>query len=565
VRHGSRHPAAAREHVGLIGPIVAGSSGWSPRPQRITAFEHHREFSMESSARFVRDGLSLSRWIAATFAAMVLALGGLPAFAGDSNLSLTIAQNPATPADRGNNSFATFDLVLTNNGPNTVNNILLYVNTGEGAAATSANPPCALAPVSSATCTVNPSAITLPSQTTSQPGFIFSITQLANKAKANATVSFYTPTTGPLTVYAFGVGASTASTTTPSAQTGVKATPYPLAALLNDVVPPPNVTIAITQADGPVFRSDTSVGCDLSIPAVDGCGYANYNLKVTNNGPTTIADAFYVDVQGVGTTVQLSDVLGCTAPCSQGTPTAPVNARFVITSLPPGDFNFTVQFTTPSVGNATIYATPVFTGFPNGTTVHADTTTFSNYDDVNVAGFQVPISTRFGGTIKRQRTDAVTGGTYSSVLKIPKDEFGTYRHGLKSSVDELTQNDSCSPSFKICLGSELHIFTDPADAPSWQGSTLADPNNFILHIELTRDYKTFASSGNALHSTVYYTGADNVKVAVKDCGSVDTTDPNVKRCIRRTFISLQKGKKNEWVSGVVTFFIDARENGVYSW
>nr|HET7859626.1 hypothetical protein [Caldimonas sp.] len=97
---------------------------------------------MESSARFVRDGLSLSRWIAATFAAMVLALGGLPAFAGDSNLSLTIAQNPATPADRGNNSFATFDLVLTNNGPNTVNNILLYVNTGEGAAATSANPPC---------------------------------------------------------------------------------------------------------------------------------------------------------------------------------------------------------------------------------------------------------------------------------------------------------------------------------------------------------------------------------------------------------------------------------------
>jgi hypothetical protein len=521
---------------------------------------------MKSLAAFARDGSSLSRWVAATFAALVLTLAGTSAVAGDSNLSLTIVQNPATAVNRGGGNYATFDLVLTNNGPNTVNNILLYVNTGEGAAATSANPPCTLAPTSSATCTVNPSVIALPSETTAQPGFIFSITQLANKGSAKASVSFFTPTSGPLTVYAFGVGATTASTTTPSAQTGVKATPYPLATLLNDVVPPPNVTIAISQADGPVFRSDGSAGaCDLSIPAVDGCGYANYNLKVTNNGTTTIVNEFYVDVQGVGTTVQLSDVLGCTGSCTQGSPTAPINARFQIANLPPGDFNFTVQFTTPSVGNATIYATPVFTGFPNGTTVHADTTTFSNYDDVNVAGLQVPISTRFGGTIKRQRTDSTTGGTYSSVLKIPKDEFGTYLHGLKSSVDELTQNESCSPSFKICLGSELHIFTNPADAPFWQGSTLADPNNFILHIELTRDYKTFASSGNALHSTIYYTGADGVKVAVKDCGSVDTSDPTVMRCIRRTFISLQKGKKNEWVSGVVTFFIDARENGVYSW
>jgi hypothetical protein len=39
----------------------------------------------------------------------------------------------------------------------------------------------------------------------------------------------------------------------------------------------------------------------------------------------------------------------------------------------------------------------------------------------------------------------------------------------------------------------------------------------------------------------------------------------VLRCLRRTFSSLQKGKKNEYISGVVTFFIDARENGVYSW
>jgi hypothetical protein len=497
-------------------------------------------------------------------------MGATPTFAGDANLSLTIAQNPATPVNRGGGNYATFDLVLTTNGPNTVNNVLLYVNTAEGAAATSANPPCALAPASSATCTVNPSVITLPSETAAQPGFIFSITQLSNKATAKASVAFYTPTSGPLTVYAFGVGASTASTTTPSAQTGVKATPYPLAALLNDVVPPPNVTVTLTQADGPVFRSDGSAGaCDLSVvpPAVDGCGYANYNVTVKSNESATIAGPFYIDVKGVGTTVQLADVLLCSAPCGQGSPTPPVNARFTITNLAAGaSTTFLVQFTTPSVGNATISATPVFTGFPDGTPQVVTTSAFASYDDTNVAGLQVPISTRFGGTIKRQRNDATSdGGTFTSVVKVPKDEHGVYLHGLKSSVQEITQNESCSPSFKVCLGSELHIFTDPADAPYWLGSTLADPNNFILHIELTRDYKTFSSSGNALHSTVYYTDANGVKVAVKDCGSVDTTDPTVLRCIRRTFSSLQKDKKNNYVSGVVTFFIDARENGVYSW
>jgi hypothetical protein len=526
------------------------------------------------SKALAHHGFGAWRWAAAIIGTMALALGAGPALAGDSNLALTIAQNPATAVNRGGGNFASFDLVLTNNGPSTVNNILLYVNTAENAVATSANPPCVLAPASSATCTVSPASITLPSQTAAHPGFVFSASQLSNKGTAKTTVSFYTPTSGPLSVYAFAVGASTASTTTPSAQTGVKAVPYPLAALMNDVVAPPNVTIALVQAPGSVFRSDAG-NCNLGTtpPAVDGCGFVNYNVKVTSNEAATIVGPFFVDIKGVGTAVQLSDVLLCSGSCGQGTPTPPVNARFAISNLPAGgSTEFLVQFTTPSAGDATISATPVFTGFtpvspdcsaPNP--LCAITSAFSSYDDQNVAGLQVPISTRYGGTIKRNRTESSTGGVFTSVLKIPKDEFGTYVHGLKSSVDELTQNDSCSPSFKVCLGSELHIFTDPADAAFWQGSTLADPNNFILHIELTRDYKTFSSSGNALHSTVYYTGSDGVKVAVKDCGSVDTTDPTVLRCLRRTFSSLQKDKKNTYVSGVVTFFIDARENGVYSW
>jgi hypothetical protein len=523
-------------------------------------------------------GSAAWRWAGAVLAAVAMTFGVAPAFAGDSNLSLTIAQNPATPVNRGGGNSAKFDLVLTNNGPNTVNNILLYVNTAEGAGATSANPLCELAPASSATCTVNPSVVTLPTETTAQPGFIFSITQLVNKGTATAHVSFYTPTTGPLSVYAFGVGASTASTTTPSAQTGVPANRYPLAALLNDVIPPPNVTITLTQAPGNVFRSDGAAGaCDLTIPAVDGCGFANYNVKVTSNESATIVGSFFVDVQGVGTTVQLADVLSCTGSCSQGTPTAPVNARFEISNLAPGNANssnFLVQFTTPSTGNSTIFATPVFLGFTPVTTdctvvpnpLCAITSTFSSYDDPAVAGLPVPISTKYGGTIKRQKTDAGTQGVYSTVIKIPKDEAGTYKGGLQSSVDEFTGNQSCSPSFKICLGSQIHVITAPGDPPVWQSSgTLADPNNFILHIELTRDFHTFASSGNALHSQVFYTGLDGIPVAVKDCGSVNTSDPTVIRCLRTTFSSLKKGNKGDWVSGVVTFFIDARENGGYSW
>ena len=527
---------------------------------------------MKSSAGFARDGFSLWRWIAATFAAMVLALGALPAFAGDSNLSLTIAQNPAGPVARGGTNSASFDLVLTNNGPNTVNNVLLYVNTGEGAAATSANPPCALAPVSSATCTVNPNVITLPSQTTAQPGFIFSITQLANQAKAKATVAFYTPTTGPLTVYAFGVGASTASTTTPSAQTGVKAQPYPLAASLAELPANPSVKVEVIQAAGRVFR--TVPDCDVSqTPAVvDGCGYVNYTVRLTSLQNTSIAGPVYVDVTGLGirtgtSKVQVSDVLQCVGPsCVQATPPAGVDARFVITDLPAlGSNQFIVQYTTPSDGDLTVTAQVVFPVDTNGPTGTLVTSVFSSVYDLQ-PGEPVPISTKYGGTVKRKDIyDTPTQTGFGTVFNVPKDEQGKYPHGLQASVNEFKDNNSCSPSFKICLGSDLHIYTDPSDADKWQGSTLDDPNNFILHIQLTRDYTTFSSSGNALHSNVYYTFPDGTRVAVPSCDSVNTSDPSVLRCIRKIFNSLKKGTKNQYISGQVIFFIDARENGVYSW
>ena len=82
-----------------------------------------------------------------------------------------------------------------------------------------------------------------------------------------------------------------------------------------------------------------------------------------------------------------------------------------------------------------------------------------------------------------------------------RTSLGKYPRGLQASVDEFKDNNSCSPAFKICLGSNLQIITHPADAPKWDGSTLDDPNNFILHIELTRDYTTFSSSGNACTRT----------------------------------------------------------------
>ena len=527
---------------------------------------------MKSLAAFARDGSSVLRWVAATFAATALALGAMPATAGDSNLSLTIAQNPNTPANRGSGNYATFDLVLTNNGPNTVNNILLYVNTGEGASATSANPPCALAPASSATCTVTPSLIQLPSETAAQPGFIFSITQLANTGTAKASVSFYTPTTGPLSVYAFGVGASTASTTTPSAQTGVKAIPYPLATALAELPATPSVQIEVIQANGRVFR--TVPDCDVlqTPPVVDGCGYVNYTVRLTSLQNTPIAGPVYIDVSGAGirtgtAKVQLSDVLLCNGPgCVQGTPPAGVDARFVITNLPAlGSTEFVVQFTTPSVGDLNATAQVVFPVNVNGPSDTEVTSVFSNFYDLQ-PGEAVPISTKYGGTVKRNTiVDTPTQTGFGTVFKIPKDEPGKYPRGLQATLDQSIGNDSCSPSYKICLGSDLHIITDPLDAPFWQGSTLDDPNNFILHIELRRDYTTFSSSGNALHSNVYYTGSDGVRVAVPKCESVNTSDPTVLRCIRKIFDSLKKDKKNNYISGQVIFYIDARENGVYSW
>src|SRR5436190_9972592 len=248
-----------------------------------------------------RRGSTALRWVVGLFAAVAMSAGVAPAFAGDSNLRLTIAQKPPTPANRGSGNYATFDLVLTNNGPNTVNNILIYVNTTEGAGSPFIPAPCVLAPVSSATCTVGPSSPTLPLDAAAQPGFIFSATQLANKGTAKASVSFYTPLSGPLSIKAFAVGASTSSTTTPSAQTGVKAVPYPLATALAELPATPSVKIEKTQAAGRVFRTVTP--CDLSQvpPLVDGCGYVNYTVRLTSLQNTPIGGPIYVDVSGTGT------------------------------------------------------------------------------------------------------------------------------------------------------------------------------------------------------------------------------------------------------------------------
>jgi hypothetical protein len=518
----------------------------------------------------MRGGPSTWRWAAAICAAMVLVLGFAPALAADSSLSLTIAQNPATPAARGGSNFATFDLVLTNNGPNTVNNIVLYVNTGENAAATSANPACVLAPASSATCTVNPSNVTLPTQTAPHPGFIFSVTQLSKRGTAKATVSFYTPNSGPLSVYAFAVGASTASTTTPSAQTGVKAVPYPLATALAELPATPSVKVEVIQAAGNVFR--TVPHCDLAQvpPVVDGCGYVNYIVRLTSLQAAPIAGPIYIDVSGAGTLtgttkVQFSDVLLCVQPsCMQATAPAGVDARFAIAHLAGFASNeFVVQFTTPSVAGLTATAHVVFSPDISGPTGSKVTTDFRSVYDLQ-PGEPVPISTRYGGAVKR-KTDPSSQFGYGTVIRIPKDEAGDYPRGLQASVDQFAQNDSCSPAFKVCLGSDLQIFTNPADAAKWQGLTLDDPGNRFLNVELTRDYTTFSSSGNALHANVYYVGDNGLRVAVPKCDSVNTSDPTVLRCISKIFSSLQKDKKNNYVSGVVTFYIYARENGRYSW
>jgi len=520
----------------------------------------------------IPQGSSMRRWASAMFAAVAMLLGAAPAVAGDSNLRLTIAQNPATPTARGAPNYATFDLVLTNDGPNTVNNILIYVNTSEGAGSPFIPAPCALAPASSATCTVSPSGVTLPLDTAAQPGFIFSATQLANKGTAKASISFYTPLSGPLSVKAFAVGASTTSTTTPAALTGVKAVPYPLATALAELPATPSVKIEMTQAAGRVFRTVTP--CDLSQTpvVVDGCGYVNYAVRLTSLQNSAIVGPVYVDVSGAGvltgtTKVQLSDVLNCVAPsCVQGTPPTGVDARFVITNLAALASNeFVVQFTTPSTGDLNGIAQVVFPVNVSGPSDPEVTTVFSNFYDLQ-PGEAVPISTKYGGTIKRKDIyDAKTQTGFGTVFKIPKDELGNYPRGLQASVDEFKDNNSCSPAFKICLGSNLQIITHPADAPKWVGSTLDDPNNFILHIELTRDYTTFSSSGNALHANIYYTFPDGTRVTVPNCDEVNTSDPSVLRCIRKTFSSLQKGTKNTYISGKVTFFIDARENGVYSW
>lgn len=526
------------------------------------------------SKALVRQGASVWAWAAGMLAAALMALCAAPALAGDSNLRLSIAQNPlpAMPAARGAPNYATFDFVLTNDGPNTVNNILIYVDTTEGATAPFIPAPCVFVPATSATCTVTPSMVTLPSDASPKPGFIFSATQLANKGTAKASVSFYTPTAGPLSVKAFAVGASSASSTTPSAQTGVKAFPYPLATALAELPATPNVAVDVIQAGGRVFR--TVPDCDLSQtpPVIDGCGYVNYTVRVTSLQSAPITAPFYVDVTGAGTLtgttkVQLSDVLLCIAPgCVQGTAPAGVDARFVITGLAGLASNeFTVQFTTPSANDLTAKAQIVFPVNGNGSSDTEVTTLFSSIYDLQ-PGEPVPISTKYGGVVKRKTVlDTPTQTGFGTVFKIPKDEPGNYPRGLQASLNQFVQNDSCSAAFKVCLGSELHIVTNPLDAPKWQGSALADPNNFILHIELTRDYTTFSSSGNALHSNVYYVNDDGVRVAVPKCDTVDTTDLRVLRCIRKTFSSLQKGKKNEWVSGVVTFFIDARENGIYAW
>ena len=165
------------------------------------------------------------RWAGAMFAAVAMSFGAAPAVAdGDANMTMTLIQDP-TPANRppGANAFAVFNLVLTNNGPSTVNNVLIYVNTTEGAGSPFLPDPCGVP--RGAVCTVNASAFKLDlaispaagQDANPQPGFVFSTAQLKKGQTATATVKFNTPASGPLTIKALAVGTSGASSNTPSA------------------------------------------------------------------------------------------------------------------------------------------------------------------------------------------------------------------------------------------------------------------------------------------------------------------------------------------------------------
>jgi len=524
------------------------------------------------SAGVVRQRTSAWRWAGAMFAAVAIGVGVVPAFAGDATMTLRLVQNPA-PANRppAPNAVATFDLVLTNVGQNTVNNIVVYANT-TGTGYPSLSAPCVVP--NGVVCAVGNSDFKLDLATdptagqdsTNRPGIVLSTTQLKKGQKLTASIGFNTPATGPLTIKALAVGTSGASSTTPSAQTIVKTNPYPTPAQLNEPPVAPNVGIAMVQNSDKVLRSVAP--CDLSVPAVDGCGFAVYKVTVTNNSGAVIPGPFYVDFIGTGTPtdtpVQISDIPLCADSCSQVT-----TSRVQITSLAIGASNdILVQFTTPigALATSTVKAQIVFPSFGNGNSASTATSNIFAFDDPALDGVVFPVSTTYGGTVKKSKIDPPTGSNYVSAFKIPSDAPNKYK-GLNTSVDESVGLESCSPSFKICLDTTLKIQTGSGVIYHQDGILDDTVNNSILKIELTRDYKTFASSGNALHSTIYYRplGLSGPKVNVPDCGSVDINSPTTIRCVQRTFNSLKKDNKNTYISGVVTFVIIARENGVYSW
>jgi hypothetical protein len=538
-----------------------------------------------------RQGPSVWRWAGATFAAVAMSVGVVPALAADANMTLTLTQTPAPPpgalrSTGTTDNYVTFALVLTNVGPSTVNNIVVYANT-TGTGYPSLTAPCVVP--NSVACSVGTSDFKLDLATdpavgqdsSNRPGIVLSTTQLKKGQTLTASLAFKTPASGPLSIKALALGTSGASSTTPSAQTIVKTIPYPTPAQLREVPVAPNVGITMVQVSEKVARSVADPGCDLSStassagPVVDGCGFAIYKVTVTNNsGDPSIPGPFYVDFTGTGmpptpatdTPVQLSDIPACAGSCTPVTISPVTTSRVAITNLATTN-DILVQFTTPigATATSTVRAQIVFPDFGNGGYASTATSNLFAFDAPAMDGVLLPISTNYGGTVQKTKTDTPSSGKYTSAFKIPKDPSHKYK-SLSTSVDETVGNESCSPSFKICLDTTLTIKTGDGTLYHQDG-VLDETNSSILKIELTRDFNTFASSGNALHSTIYYRpdGLGGAKVNVPDCGSVDTTSPTTIRCILRTFNSLKKSNKNVYISGEVKFVIIARENGVYSW
>ena len=268
----------------------------------------------------------------------------------------------------------------------------------------------------------------------------------------------------------------------------------------------PNVGIAIAQEPGPFARSVTP--CDLTVPAVDGCGYAVYRVTVTNKSGVLVPGPFYVDFTGTGTVtdtpVQLSDIPACAGSCAQtGTPARSKSPISQPRSRPRSSSSSPLD---RLAATSTVKAQIVFPDFPPPAPSDSTSPTLVAFDDLPPDTL-LPISTNYGGTVRKSKIDPGTGGNFKSAFKIPSDNANKYK-GLKTSVDESVGMESCSPSFKICLDTALKIVTG-AGVVYHQDGTLDDTvNSSILTITLIRDFKTLASSGNALHSQIYYPPMD---------------------------------------------------------